>query len=116
MVALVVAGAACDDLPTMPADATGGLAAEMALVANATVGAAVEDALTRLIPSLTDATAVDPLRQSLSALLKHLEDRNGDGVAEASKAALGLIASYRQRNGAGSPDAADLDAIRLALP
>jgi hypothetical protein len=50
------------------------------------------------------------------ALQNALEDGNGDGVAEAVQAARSTIAAYDRRVGAGNPDAADLEAIRLALP
>jgi hypothetical protein len=113
---LVLAGAAaaCDELPTMPStdDAPD---VQMALVINEGAGAAVEDALTRLVPSLVDAAAADPLRVTLTNLQKLLVDHNGDGIAEATKAALNMIAVYERRTGYNGSEAADLDAIRLAL-
>jgi hypothetical protein len=117
LVVLAAATAACADLPTMPADETDGAKAHEILVARTDIAwASVEDAIGRLVPTLADAAAAEHLRIALVALQNALEDGNGDGVAEAVQAARSTIAAYDRRVGAGNPDAADLEAIRLALP
>jgi hypothetical protein len=117
VLALTAAAAACDDLPTMPANGTDGLEAQMGLVANSTgVQASVEDAITRLVPALMDAKAATPVRSALRTLAKKLDEQDQDGILDATRNAQSMLVTYERRVGPGSPDAADVEAIRLALP
>jgi hypothetical protein len=117
VLALTAAAAACDDLPTMPADGTDGLEAHMALVANSTgVQASVEDAITRLVPALMDAKAATPVRSALRTLAKKLDEQDQAGILDAARNAQSMLVTYERRVGPDSPDAADVEAIRLALP
>jgi hypothetical protein len=116
VLALTAAAAACDDLPTMPADGTDGLEARMGLVANSTgVQVSVEDAITRLVPALVDAKAATPLRSALRTLAKKLDEQDQDGILDATRNAQSMLVTYERRVGPHSPDAADVEAIRLAL-
>ena len=114
--ALGVAACGPTDSPTAP----GGLrcpSADVPLCFDAALGVAVngavDDALTRLLPALETAatrTALQPRLAEISALV-----RTGDvGQARASLAIAraALLTAMRQSE---SVDAADLDAIELAL-
>lgn len=117
VLALTAAVAACDDLPTMPVDGTDGMDAQMGLVANTTgVRVSVEDAITRLVPALMDVKAATPLNAALRTLAKKLDEQDQDGILDATRNAQNMLVTYERRVGPDSPDAADVEAIRLALP
>lgn len=75
---------------------------------------AVQDALTRLLPNLTNREQAAAVEQSLRALDSALAGRGEDAAMRARAAVAAALADY-ERAGGGA-DAADLEAIRLALP
>lgn len=83
--------------------------------ASAWMESAIEDAGTRVVPSLMDAEGAASIGATLAVLRSHLEAGNTNGALGATAAAQSLIDSYERKVGPDSPDAAELDAIRLAL-
>jgi hypothetical protein len=119
VVAMAALGGACNDedrslLPTAASIEAPALPA--ALGAGGTnARAAIEDALTRLVPSLSDPGEAEPLRTTLSVLHSHLEAGNGEAARGAVVAVETALARYERLGGLESADAPDLDALRLAL-
>jgi hypothetical protein len=113
--ALLLIGLACAERPapieplaTRPVPAA--TAAEVA-----TSGEEIEDALTRVLPALSDKGASSGLRNALDALLDALVQRERASAIAALRGAEAALGAYAQTAGPGSGDAADVDAIELAL-
>jgi hypothetical protein len=119
LAALTNFGVACADddrtfLPT--ATVTDGSALrDVASATDPGALAAVEDAMTRLLPSLSDAGAAEPLQAALATLQRHQEAGNAEAARGAATAVESAIVAYERRAGSESPDSPDLDAVRLAL-
>jgi len=77
--------------------------------------AAIEDALARNVPALEDPLAAAPLQAALAALHEHIEDGNYEAARGAVTAAHRGLAAYQRKVGSQGADAADLDAVQLAL-
>lgn len=76
---------------------------------------AIDDAITRLIPSLSDPAAAGPVGTALNGIRKQLADGDAATLRGAIEAARKLIDVYEQRTGQASGDDADVQAVRLAL-
>jgi hypothetical protein len=76
---------------------------------------AIDDALARLLPSLSNPGEVEPLRATLSVIQHHLESGNGEAAHGAVVAVETALARYERLAGFDGADAPDLDALRLAL-
>jgi len=116
LAAAAAAACASDDargLPTAPAIPSAAVPDRIGAIS--LTAEAVGDVLMRVLPALDDRTASEPLFATLTALHRLL-------VAEKTTEAAGLLPAvqatldvYERRTGAQGQDAADLDAIRLAL-
>ena len=88
---------------------------DVSTMAAATRSAVIQDALDRVFPALSDADRAAGLRVAVAAVLDAL-DRRDDAVASAAiERAEQLLDVYARSVGTESGDAADLDAIALAL-
>lgn len=85
--------------------------AASALDARANALSGIDDALDRIIPALTNETTAQPLTAALSGLRTALADAAATGVPPLIDAASAAV----ERHARTGLDAADLDAIRLAL-
>ena len=119
LVAMTALSGACtaedrSPLPTAPSIEAPAL--QSALGAGGTdATAAIEDALARLLPSLSNPGEVEPLRATLSAVQHHLEAGNGESARGAVIAVEIALARYERLAGFDGADAPDLDALRLAI-
>lgn len=115
-VGIALLGGCTDRMPTdMNEDATvaeqASLTAAASLDVRATALDGIDDALDRIIPALSEASAAKPLEAALAGLRIALADANAEGVPALIDAAQSAVDRYART---GS-DPADLDAIRLAL-
>ena len=112
--ALVLAG--CQDQSPTAIESrsapTGGASHSAVSVDPQTVRSAIDDAVDRIVPALSDAAAARKVGAALKGLQQALQSGNAaDGPALASVA---LEAAERYAT-LGNGDAAEVDAIRLAL-
>ena len=119
LVALAALTTACTDEDRFPLPTEASTEAPTLLVAldasESNAMAAIEDALTRLVPSLSAPGEAEPLRATLAVVQHHLEAGNGAAARGAAIAVETALARYERMAGAESADAPDLDALRLAL-
>ena len=95
-------------IPVAPANA-------VAVGTMAAASAGVEDALDRISPALTDDRAAKPLQLALESLINALSQQSSAPATAALERAEGTLSAYALAVGPGSGDAAELDAIALAL-
>jgi hypothetical protein len=113
--ALLLIGLACSDLPT-PIEPLATRPVTTATAAEVVTSAEeIEDALTRVLPALSDAGASSGLRNALGALLDALVLRESSSAIAAVRSAEAVLGAYTLTVGPGSGDAAEIDAIGLAL-
>jgi hypothetical protein len=104
---------ACADGATAPALRTAaGPPRTAALAATVPTSVAIEDALDRIFPALGDDADARGLRSAVEAVLDALSRRDNTATANAIERAEQLLNVYTR---VGNGDAADLDAIALAL-
>ena len=104
---------ACADGATAPQLRTAaGSPTTAALAATVPTSVAIEDALDRIFPALGDDADARGLRSAVEAVLDALSRRDNTATANAIERAEQLLNVYAR---VGNGDAADLDAIALAL-
>lgn len=86
-----------------------------ALAVSTTTFAPIEDALNRAFPALSDDAAAAGLRTAVEAVLDALSRKDDAAASDAIARAEDLLDVYARAVGPENGDAADLDAIALAL-
>jgi hypothetical protein len=76
---------------------------------------AIDDALDRLTPALTDDRAAKPLQMALESLIEAIARQDVTPATAALQRAEAALNAYALAVGPTSGDGADLDAIALAL-
>lgn len=116
---LAMALAACAvDAPTAPGARAPDVQAQSLAVSGEPLDAlrgTVSDAHVRLLPSIGDAQAQSRLSGALSSVSAALDANDAGALAGSLGSARTAVAAEMQALGAGSPAAADLDALSLTL-
>ena len=105
----------CTDVGPPTAVPTRVATASAVAVGTVPVASAIEDALDRITPALTDDRAAKPLQMALESLIEAVARQDVTSATAALERAEATLNAYALAVGPTSGDGADLDAIALAL-